>query len=81
MRAEDPKKRPTAVLSDQLSARRVHAMSKYGRPQKYALADTTLLRFDVCIIIYTLRALQCHSIFYPPTFLSGGIEYTIPPDI
>ena len=57
MRAEDPKKRPTAVLGDQLSARRVHAMSKYGRPQKYTLADITLLRFDVRIIMSTLRAL------------------------
>ena len=48
MRAEGPKVRPTAVLSDQLRARVVHAMSKYGRPQKYyALADITLLRFDV----------------------------------
>ena len=22
---------------------------------------------------------RCRGIFYPPTFLSGGIEYTIPP--
>ena len=57
MRAEGPKERPTAVLSYQLSARLVHAMSKYGRPQKskyYALADITLLRFDVytCCVRY-----------------------------
>ena len=52
MRAESPNERPTAVLSDQLSARLLPAMSKYGRPQKfeiqyYALADITLLHFDV----------------------------------
>ena len=56
-RAEGPKERPTAVLSDHLSARLLHAMSKYGRPQKYyALADITLLRFDVRTYIHAARA-------------------------
>ena len=52
MRAEGAKERLTAVLSYQLSARLVNAMSKYGRPHTfeilyYALADIILLGFDV----------------------------------
>ena len=44
MRAEGPKERPTAVLCVQLSARyvQIRQTAKY-----YALADITLLRFDV----------------------------------
>ena len=37
MRAEGPKERPIAVLSDQLSARMLHAMPKYGRPQNFEI--------------------------------------------
>ena len=49
-----------AVLSDQLSARLVHAMSKYG-----ALADITLPRFDVRII-YMLRVRYRHPKYRGP---------------
>ena len=65
MRAEGPKERPTAVLSDQLSARMLHAICPNTADHKiskyYALTDITLLRFDVRIIVHAARAPPVHT--------------------